>query len=68
MQKHTRRVKIAYAVAAVPAVFLPLSYLVMAVWVFATIFPALLSGKTATDPSGFVLWMVQTGYYGTLIQ
>jgi hypothetical protein len=68
MQTHTRQVKNAYALAAIPAVFLPLSYLVMAVWVFATFLPALLSGKAASDPSGFVLWMVQAGYYGTLIQ
>jgi hypothetical protein len=68
MQTHTRQVKIAYALAAIPAMFLPLSYLVMAVWVCARIFPMLLSDKTESDPSGFVLWIMQAGFYGTLIQ
>jgi hypothetical protein len=65
---HTHQTKIAYAIAAVPAVFLPLSYLVMVVWVFATIFTALFSGKHAADPSEVVLWVWQAGYYATLIQ
>ncbi len=68
MKTHTLPNKIAYALAAIAAAFLPLSYLVMIVSVCATIVPALLSGKEAVEPGGVVLWVLRVGCYGTLVQ
>lgn len=65
---HSRRATIAYTLAAIPAAFLPLSYLVMVVWVIVAIFPSLFSEHHASDPVGFVYWIPEAGMVATFIQ
>ncbi len=68
MVTRSRQAKIGYALAAIPAVFLPVSYLTMVVWVCVVISPALVSGTDAGDPTGPILWVLQAGLCATLIQ
>lgn len=68
MQAHSRYVKVAYGLAAIPAMLMPISYLVTTGWAIATIFPALLNGKEAPDASGLVLFVGHAGLYATFIQ
>ncbi len=70
MVRHSHSAKAAYAVAAVPAVFLPLSYLAMIVWAFVGLLPAAMRNDppSSTEPSGIIRTIGLTGYYGTLIQ
>ena len=64
MQIHSRQVKIAYALAVVPAVFLPFSYLVMAVWVLI----CSVSGRDMGDANWYVRWIIATGVIATFVQ
>jgi O-antigen/teichoic acid export membrane protein len=64
MQIHSHQAKIAYSLAGIPAVFLPLSYLLMAV----SIFTSFATGKDLDQMSGFIRWIVFAGFYATLIQ
>lgn len=70
MASHSLPTKIGYLVAAVPAIFLPVSYLAMVAWVFMKILPTLLTGGSAeaAEPSGDFRTVLAVGYYGTLIQ
>jgi hypothetical protein len=70
MVRHSRPATIGYLVAAVPAIFLPVSYLAMAAWVCLKILPALLTGGLAevAEPSGVFRDALAVGIYGTLIQ
>ena len=67
MLTRSRQVKIGYALAAIPAVFLPASYLAMAMWVFVRLVPALERGDSA-DPGPTLMIILTAGFYSTLIQ
>ena len=70
MSNHTRKTKMGYTIAAVPAVFFPVSYLVMACWVLIRLVPGFVEGDVASveEPSGVLRFILLSGFYGTLIQ
>jgi hypothetical protein len=70
VSKHSPRARLAFALAAIPAGFLPVSYLVMAGFVLMRVFPALMRGDRNQEvlDAPLVMWICQVGFYGTLIQ
>jgi hypothetical protein len=59
--KNTRQRNILYAAAAIPALYLPFSYIVMAIWIFISV------GRSSDDPN-FVRSICNVGMYLTFIQ
>jgi hypothetical protein len=65
----TRAASIAFGLAAIPALFLPLSYIFMCGWAVTNIiFPATSGNYTEVHPIGISILIVMAGYYGTLVQ
>lgn len=66
---HTSAASIAFGIAAIPALFLPFSYIFMCAWaVINIIFPAASGNYTEAHPIDLSLLILGGGYYGTLIQ
>ncbi|HLX95657.1 MAG TPA: hypothetical protein VKU37_07925 [Verrucomicrobiae bacterium] len=71
MIAHSRRAKLMYAIAAVPAAFLPFSYVVGVISVvFWIIIPEHMGGSGASEskPTGIVDFIIFAGLWGTVIQ
>jgi hypothetical protein len=69
MANQTFQAKLGYLIFAVPALFLPISYLTGVGWFFLHIVP-LVNGNmsSATEPSGAVRSVLAAGLYGTFVQ
>ena len=70
MVAHSRRAKFGYAVAAGPAAFLPLSYVICVGWAMWWIIPELLGGGGAPEgkPPEILGLLVVAGLYATFVQ
>jgi len=68
--ERSKATSVAFALAAVPAIFLPFSYLFLFVWVVVNLAPHLFSGNYPETPNNDIVFpvIVGGGYYGTLIQ
>jgi hypothetical protein len=68
--QHSPRAKVAFALAAVPAVFLAVSYVVMCGFAVCVVIPTLMRGGSGPKPGEFpaVVWILRAGLYATLFQ
>ncbi len=67
--ERSKATSVAFALAAIPALFLPFSYLFLFVWVVVNIAPHIISGNYPETPNNSIFpVIVGAGYYGTLIQ
>lgn len=67
MKNNSKKTQTIYSILAIPAIILPISYCLMALWVITSIFPSVITGETAELPDKLRIILL-VGIYGTFIQ